>query len=125
MSRLPWVTVGFVILCVGTALSGLGEQWLTYDRAHAGQLWRYATANIVHHDNYHLLTNVLAFILLAGTLEHRKSPGVLIALILVTSLASTATLHFWLPAYGSFAGASCISYAILGYLLFEIGRAHV
>ncbi|MFT5482510.1 MAG: membrane associated rhomboid family serine protease [Halieaceae bacterium] len=114
-----------LLVCLGIHFSGYGESLFIYDREHANQWWRFASASFVHYDLYHLLSNLLVFAAVAAVLESSTSTTMVLAVIIGTAVLTVPSLHFLLPEYRTFAGISCISYAIFGYLLMHESRGHV
>jgi membrane associated rhomboid family serine protease len=113
-----------LIACIAMWASGYSQDWLIYDREHTNQWWRYGSASFSHYDLSHLMSNLLVFAALAAVLESSKSTVVLLALMFATMVATLFALHFLLPEYRTFAGISCVNYAILGYLLIDEARDH-
>lgn len=94
------------------ALSGLLPERLVgllrYDRAAVtdGELWRLATAHLVHLGAAHALMNALALVLIGWILRPLRQPAVWAVLVLASALAVSAGLYWLYPKVVWYAGAS-------------------
>ncbi len=112
---MPLFTSILATVCVAAHVFA-GVARLAYDRAYPQEWWRWVTASFAHYDATHLLTNLVAFVILGTLVERRRGALVLALLTALGASATLAWLHLLLPEYRTFAGLSAVSFALLGYL---------
>lgn len=115
--RMPLVTLAILSISLLAYYIGQADGRFIYDRSHSTELWRYAFASFSHYDLRHLLTNLFCFAILGCVLETKTSGQTLMFITLTTIVTTILFLHWLLPEYWTYAGISCVNYAILGYLL--------
>lgn len=107
--------VAFVVAFICALTFAFGDVGaLEYQRGQSADGWRYLTASFVHYDGQHLLTNLVAFLVLGSLAERLVSRAVLATTVLIAAITSTVVLHLTLPGYQSFAGISVVNYVLLG-----------
>ena len=131
--RLPWVTVGLVLVAVGAYVLTAAAGPLDVDAmvrfgakvgplmTEAGQPWRLVTANLLHRDGVHLGVNVLALLATGVALESTYRRWDYVALLLASGLAAMTGSLLWAEEVG--VGASGIAYGCVGALI-VLGRRH-
>lgn len=125
-ARIPLCTL---LVCAAAAVvyaSTPLQALLIYDRAAigAGELWRLATGNLVHHSATHFAFDVAA-LLIAGTLVEVRRPHRFTALCLACATLVGTWLYLGKPDIVVFGGLSGVVTAALTYLclrgLYEVG----
>lgn len=121
---LPWVSAGVVLAAaLVTALPGAGPA-LEYDRARvaAGEVWRLATAQLVHWTPRMALADLGVILVLGAWLESRgRRRAVVLALALAAGLA-LAGVAVALPHLARYRGSSGPASALLVLAALEIAR---
>lgn len=86
-----------------------------------GETWRLLSAQLLHRDPAHLGLNLLFFLSLGGTLEHRYRTGDFVLILLASALASAALSAFMLPLPSM--GLSGVLFGLFGVLVsYSFGR---
>lgn len=120
--RLPWTTLILSAVMVGAhLLFGPASALWVFDRGAIleGELWRLLSGHLVHTDTEHLTLNLVAFLVLGGSLESLlgwpwwKHLGVL----LVGSVAIDLAIFLFLPGLDLYCGLSGTLNALLTVLL--------
>ncbi len=127
MKRLPWVTLGVGVATLGVFARSSAAGPVDVDAVvraggkvgpllvEAGEVWRLASANLVHRDGLHLGLNLLVF-LFVGTLLERTFRRLDCAALLVAAGLSTMTCSLlWTDAVS--VGASGLVYGCVGALV--------
>jgi rhomboid family GlyGly-CTERM serine protease len=114
VSRAPALTAVFVLLCLVLYLSD-SQQWGIYNRQHSTQWWRFFTASFTHYNLSHLISNVATLLVLGSLFEFEDHKFELMFLMLIVTLSTVTVLHLYLPEYDTFAGISCLNYALVGW----------
>lgn len=98
-----------------TANSGLFALFV-FDRnlISDGEVWRLASAHLVHYSRSHLLNNLVVLIPVAWVVETR-SRAELLWVVCVSMFAISATVWFLEPGIERYAGASGVSLALLTF----------
>lgn len=124
MIRGPWQTVALVLICLALYLYD-GQQWSMYDRELPAQQWRFLTASFTHYNMYHLISNLSVFLVLGSLFESEYHKFELVFLTLVVTFSTVIFLHFFLTKYDTFAGISCLNFALIGWLFCREGRRYL
>ena len=98
-----------------TSSSGLFALFV-YDRnlISDGEVWRLASAHLVHYSRSHLLNNIAVLIPAAWLVESRSRVD-LLCVVCVSIFAISATVWFLEPGIDRYAGASGVSLALLTF----------
>lgn len=119
MAALAAALLGFFAV---TGERAAGSEWFVRgaartSRIQAGEWWRAVTALTLHADSGHVLGNVLAGTLFAGTLFRRFGSGVGFALLVASGTLGNLANAFFRSAGGhSVVGASTAVFAAVGAL---------
>ena len=116
MIRLPWLTLILILTCCVLYLLDVGH-WTQYDRASISQYFRFFTAAFSHNSLAHLASNSLVLLVLGTVFEKRYHSRHFFVLTLVVVVTTVMFLHFFLPEYVTYAGISCLNFALMGWLL--------
>ena len=116
MIRLPWLTLILILTCCALYLLDVGY-WTKYDRASMSQYSRFFTAAFTHFTLAHLALNSLVLLVLGTVFEKKSHLTHFFVLMLVVVVTTVMFLHFFLPEYVTYAGISCLNFALIGWLL--------
>jgi membrane associated rhomboid family serine protease len=123
VSRAPALTAVFILLCLALYVSD-SQQWSIYNRQFATQGWRFFTASFSHYNFSHLISNVAVLLVLGSLFEFENHKFELMFLMFIVTLSTVTFLHFYLPEYDTFAGISCLNYALIGWIVCREGRRY-
>ncbi len=113
--RLPWLTCILILACCVLYLFDVGH-WTQYDRASITQYFRFFTAAFSHYTLAHLVSNSLVLLVLGTVFEKNCHSTHFFVLTLVVLVTTVMFLHFFLPRYVTYAGISCLNFALMGWL---------
>ncbi|OOF17466.1 rhombosortase [Salinivibrio sp. PR932] len=116
--HVPTQPLGLLIIvalvCVGVHYSSLAETWVWQRSALAsGQAWRVVTGNFIHHNLFHLLTNMTGLGVFGLMFYRHIGAGTLASLILW--LACVVGLVMWWSPYQQYMGLSGVLYGLFMY----------
>lgn len=91
------------------------QQSYGLSRVKSGEVWRLITPVFMHGSIFHLFFNSWILLTFGAMIEARKSPGYLMAMVLISGVISNLLQYF---AGGSpfFLGFSGVNYGLFGYL---------
>lgn len=116
MTRLPWLTFILVLGCGFIYLVDT-QDWGLYNRSLVSQKWRFITASFSHYDLFHLASNSIVLLVLGSVFEKRCRLLQFSVLTLLVMFSSVLVLHFFLDEYVTYAGISCLNFALMGWFL--------
>jgi len=112
-----WVLLAVcALLVLLTALSGeAGRAWLEYDRAAlaSGELWRLATAHLVHLDVHHVLLNCLGLLLMWILFARDYPPRQWLLIVLASMAVIDAGLALWDSTLRWYVGSSGVLHGVM------------
>lgn len=128
-----WATWSLLALLVGMYLFTMSDKydldpWAAYyaafipERVTAGEYWRFITANLLHADWHHLLSNCFGILIFGQMLEPLLGFRLMWVLFVATGLGAMALSYALLPA--PTLGASGIDYGLIGCYIGIILMAH-
>lgn len=133
MKRGPWVTLGVGVATLAVFAWSSASGPLDVDAVvrsggkvgplvvEAGEVWRLASANLVHRDALHLGLNLLVFLYLGSLLEGTFRRLDCAALLVAAGLSTMTCSLLWAEAVS--VGASGLVYGCVGALV-AFGRRH-
>ncbi|MGB0580187.1 MAG: rhomboid family intramembrane serine protease [Limisphaerales bacterium] len=84
-------------------------------RVKSGEVWRLITPCFMHGTIFHLFFNCWILLTFGAMIEGRKSPGYLMAMVIVAGVLSNL-LQYYMTNQPRFLGFSGVNYALFGYL---------
>lgn len=127
-AAFPWrlrgggLTMALLVACIAAGLAtklGQDPEWtgwllMSWERVHAGQVWRLFTPALLHFSLWHLLFNLLWLQDLGTVLEARIGTARFAAVVVVVALVSN--LAQYAVGGAGFGGMSGVVYGLFGYL---------
>jgi rhomboid family GlyGly-CTERM serine protease len=120
---IPMVTLVVSALAGAVLMVPGWSELFVYDRAAiaAGEWWRLASGHVAHWNFDHLMWDVLMFAVLGVIVECRARRDLMATLIL-SAMAISATLFFAAPSIGQYRGLSGIDSALFTWLAVVLFR---